>query len=525
MLEGVHFVGTSTSRQGPASLRGVDPETGRELEPAYADATAAEIDCAMGLAASAQRSLEDVDRDARAAFLERVAGEIEALGDALLERAAAETGLGVARLAGERGRTVGQLRLFAELVREGSWLDLRIDHADPGRAPVPKPDVRRRQIALGPVVVFGAGNFPLAFSVAGGDTASALAAGCPVVVKGHPNHPGTSELVARAVVRAVVACGLPEGTFSLLHGRSVDVGLALVRHPLARAVGFTGSFRGGKALFDAAAGRPEPIPVFAEMGSVNPVFLLPRALAERADAIVAGLAGSITLGAGQFCTNPGVLVVPAGAAGDRLLTALGAALDASAAGTLLHAGIRAGYDQGLTRWQEAAGVEQWTTAGETAGACQARPALFEVDAATFVARPELREEVFGPASLAVRCRSKDEVLAVAEAVGGQLTATLHATAEDFVEYHRLIGVLEKKAGRLVVDAYPTGVEVCPAMHHGGPFPATTDARATSVGTAAIARFLRPVCYQGFPPQLLPPELRDENPAGLLRCVDGRWTRD
>ncbi len=525
-LKGLHYLGTSTSREGEPDFRGIHPENGEELEPSYADATEAEIDEAVRLAVEAHRELKDLGREGRARFLETVAEKIRGLGDPLLERAAAETALPLARLTSERGRTVGQLRMFADLVREGSYLDLRIDHAQPDRQPLPKPDVRQMRIALGPVAVFGASNFPLAFSVAGGDTASALAAGCPVVVKAHPNHPGTSEMVAAAVVAAVEECGLPAGTFSLVHGRSVVVGLRLVQHPAIKAVGFTGSFRGGKALFDAAAARPEPIPVFAEMGSINPVFLLPGVLSERPQAIAEGMAASVTLGVGQFCTNPGVMVAPSGAALEYFIAELGAALTKTPDGTMLHAGIRAGYDEGLARLQAVDGVENVTGMGTPSPpGCRAVAVLLNTAASTFLKQEALRDEVFGPSTLMVRCESRDEILAVAESLPGQLTATLHATDDDLEQYRDLVAILERKAGRLIVNGYPTGVEVCPSMHHGGPFPATTDPRFTSVGTAAITRFLRPVCYQGFPSSHLPEELRDENPGGLLRLVDGVWSRE
>jgi NADP-dependent aldehyde dehydrogenase len=524
-LRGNQWIGSSESREGKDELQAVDPKTGEALEPRYVEATAAEVDRAFALAAEAHRSWKRLPRARRAELLDRVAEEIEALGDELLERAERETALPASpRLAGERGRTTGQLRMMAAVVREGSFLEPRIDRGQPDRTPLPKPDVRSLRQPLGPVAVFGASNFPLAFSVAGGDTAAAMAAGCPVVAKAHPNHPGTSEMVARAIRRAVDALGLPEGTFSLVHGRTPAVGAALVTHPEARAVGFTGSFAGGKALFDLAASRPRPIPVFAEMGSTNPVFLLPGALEERAEALAEGVAGSVTLGAGQFCTNPGLLIAVRGDATERFAAVLAQRLDAAPAGTLLHAGIRKGWDAGLRRLASVAGVSRLTAAAEDGPGCGARPAAFRTDAATFLSHPELAEEVFGPATVLVECRSADELLGLSRELGGQLTATVHGTAADVEAFGGLTEVLEEKAGRLVFGGYPTGVEVCPAMHHGGPFPATTDPSSTSVGTAAVRRFTRPVCYQNAPASVLPAELADENPEGILRLVDGEWSR-
>lgn len=525
-LRGNQKIGSAETREGRDEFQAVDPKTGEALEPRYAEATEAEVDRAFALAAAAHRSWKPLPRARRADLLERIADEIEALGDGLLERAERETALPASpRLAGERGRTTGQLRMLAAAVREGSFLEPRIDRAQPDRQPLPKPDVRSLRQPIGPVAVFGASNFPLAFSVAGGDTAAALAAGCPVVVKAHPHHPGTSEMAASAIRRAVDALGLPEGTFSLVHGRTPAVGAALVTHPEARAVGFTGSFAGGKALFDLAASRPRPIPVYAEMGSTNPVFLLPGALAERADELAEGVTGSVTLGAGQFCTNPGLLIAVRGEGTERFAAALARKLEAAPLGTLLHAGIRAGYDTGLERLRSVAGVSPLTSApADGTPGCDVRPAAFRTDAATFRSHPELGEEVFGPATVLVECSSAEDLLGLSRGLGGQLTATVHGTAEDIEAFAGLTEILEEKAGRLVFGGYPTGVEVCPSMHHGGPFPATTDPASTSVGTAAIRRFTRPVCYQNAPPGVLPAELRDENPEGLLRLVDGEWSR-
>jgi 2,5-dioxopentanoate dehydrogenase len=460
----------------------------------------------------------------RAAFLRQIAEELVALGDALLERAQAETALPRPRLEGERARTANQARLFADLVEEGSWVEARVDRAQPDRKPLPKPDVRRMLVPLGPVAVFGASNFPLAFSVAGGDTVSALAAGCPVVVKAHPAHPGTCELAARAILAAARASGMPDGVFSMLHGPSPDVGQALVGHAAIQAVGFTGSFGGGKALVDAAALRAQPIPVFAEMGSANPVFVLPDALATRGEEIAKALAASVTLGSGQFCTNPGLTFVADPA--EAFVSRLGALLGESPAGTMAHAGIKRAYDEALTHMGALAGVKVAARA-EGRGAhpsTEAQAALVVTDGDTFAAQHRLGEEIFGPASVAVRCRSEGELLAAAAQLRGHLVATVYATERDLAGNPRLLPVLARKAGRIVLNGVPTGVEVTHAMHHGGPWPAASDPRATSVGTAAILRFARPVCFQDVPDAALPEELRDGNPRGIWRLLDGNLSR-
>jgi NADP-dependent aldehyde dehydrogenase len=508
---------------GGRRFAAVDPRNGEALAPDFAEATGDQVDRALALAEEARRPLRELPRETRARFLERVAEGLDAVGEALTTRAAAETALPEARLTAERGRTMGQLRLFARVVREGSYLGLRIDHGDPDRQPTPRPDLRRKLVPVGPVVVFGASNFPLAFSVAGGDTASALAAGCPVVVKAHPHHPGTAELAGEVIATAVRELRLPTGTFSLLHGAGHEVGLALVRHRLTRAVAFTGSQRGGRALFAAAAARPEPVPVYAEMGSTNPLFLLPAALARRGAAIAADLVASVTLGVGQFCTNPGLVFVPRGAAGDRFRDQLATLFRDLETGTLLHAGIRRAYDRAVDEAAAVAGVEVVARGRVGEGPCAGRPALLAVPGAVFRGHPELAEEIFGPATVLVTGDGEAELLDLAAGLPGQLTAGVHADPEDRELARALLQVLEDKAGRLLWNGFPTGVEVSPAMQHGGPYPATTDPRATSVGTAAIERFLRPVAYQGFPPELLPAELA-EGRGGIWRWVDGDLER-
>jgi alpha-ketoglutaric semialdehyde dehydrogenase len=527
MLTGSNFVGFRESREASGGFCAQDPSTGAVLEPAFAEATPAEVDAAARAAHGAFEVYAALPPARRAAFLRAIADELAGLGDALLERAGAETALPRPRLEGERARTANQARLFADLVEEGSWVDARIDRAQPDRKPLAKPDLRRMLVPLGPVAVFGASNFPLAFSVAGGDTVSALAAGCPVVAKAHPAHPGTSELAARAVLAAARATGMPDGVFSMVHGPSPAVGHALVTHPLVQAVGFTGSFRGGRALFDAAVRREQPIPVFAEMGSANPVFVLPDALATRGEEIAKALAASVTLGCGQFCTSPGLTFVAPSEAAAAFLARLGGLLAEAPAGTMVHAGIKVAYEAELAVVATIPGV---TVAARSSGhgpnpATEAQPALLLADAASFVAHDRLGEEIYGPVTLAVRCASTGELLAAAQRLRGHLTATVHATERDLAAHGELLSILARKAGRVVLNGVPTGVEVTHAMQHGGPWPATTDSRATSVGTAAILRFARPVSYQDFPDTALPDELRGPNPRGIWRLVDGRLTRD
>ncbi|MCB9872457.1 MAG: aldehyde dehydrogenase (NADP(+)) [Planctomycetes bacterium] len=521
-LDGANRVQGRRSVCGSDTFTAHDPATGRPLPPLFHDATQAEVDAALAGATEAFRKLRRVAATARAAWLRAIAAELEACGEPLLARATAETGLPRARLEGERGRTCGQLRLFAGVVEEGSWVEARVEHALPERGPLPRPDLRRMLVPLGPVAVFGASNFPLAFSVAGGDTASALAAGCPVVVKAHPGHPGTSELVARAVLAAADRTGMPEGVFSLLHGRSHALGAALVQHPSTRAVAFTGSLAGGRALFDLAVARPEPIPVFAEMGSINPVFVLPGALdGEGAARCAAGLAQSVALGTGQFCTNPGLVVTLADARSSLFLDALAAALPDAPLGPMLHAGIREAYLTGLARQHGVDGVRVLRSgAGAADGTVHAGLAV--VGAETFLANPVLHEEVFGPSTLVVQCTDRDAMQRVADNLAGQLTATVHGTGDELQTDPELLASLAGCAGRLVCNGFPTGVEVGTAMQHGGPYPATTDARTTSVGTAAIQRFARPVCFQDLPDTLLPAELQEANPRRIRRLEDGVW---
>jgi NADP-dependent aldehyde dehydrogenase len=504
---------------GATTFRATDPARGTEIGPAFAVADSAQVNRACQLSHDAFDAYRATGLRARAAFLEACADRIMALGDPLLERAGLETGLPRARLEGERGRTVGQLRLFASVVRQGDWLGVRIDPAQSERKPLPRADLRQRKIPLGPVVVFGASNFPLAFSAAGGDTASALAAGCPVIVKAHPLHPGTSELAASAIAEVAAECGLPDGVFSHLSGPSNELGAALVRDPRIKAVAFTGSRAGGTALMNLAAARPEPIPVYAEMSSINPVVLLPTALKIRAEAIGAGFVSSLTMGVGQFCTNPGLVLAVDGPDLDLFVAAASKALANVAPGQMLSPNICANYARGVARLRTHSSMITGGASGEDE---LSSAALFQVPARDFIQRPFLSEEVFGPASLVVRCSGISELLSVVERLEGQLTATLHLEPQDHNDAAQLIPVLERKAGRILVNGWPTGVEVSPAMVHGGPYPATSDSRTTSVGTLAIERFLRPVCYQDMLETLLSPELRDDNPLTLRRMIDGKY---
>ena len=519
-ITGAILVGTE-GRLGEHTFNAIDPATGARLAPAFQEARAEDVAVACELAAEAFGPFSELALTERASFLECAANEITALGNALIERAMAETGLPRVRLQGELLRTVGQLRFFAQIVREGAWIDATIDPAKPDRMPLPRPDLRRRHVAVGPVAVFGASNFPLAFSVAGGDSAAALAAGCPVVVKGHPAHPGTGELVARAVQAAVAKCGLPSGTFSYLPGTTQALGAALVADPRIRAVGFTGSRAGGLALARVAAQRPEPIPVFAEMSSINPVVLFPAAARSRGAQLGQAYVASVTLGAGQFCTNPGVLLYLNGTDLEPFLEAARAAMGQCQAQTMLTSGIYANFSRGVERLSQHQGVQGVIRGQSVEGANRAQGGLFLVDAAQFMADETLRQEIFGPSSVMVRADSPEQLSSVVDGLEGQLTATILFDDEDAELVSALLPRLERKVGRIIGNAWPTGVEVCHAMVHGGPFPATTDERSTSVGSLAIQRFLRPVCYQNLPDGLLPAALRNENPLKLMRRVDGR----
>jgi NADP-dependent aldehyde dehydrogenase len=524
-MTGKNIIADSLSAEGREIFYAENPSLGKKLEPAFHEATESEINNAVSKAHEAFQGYRLKSGKERAAFLESIAEEILSLGDELIKRCMEETGLPEARLTGERMRTVNQLKLFAALLREGSWVDARIDTADPDRKPLPKPDLRSMHRALGAVAVFGASNFPLAFSVAGGDTASALAAGCTVVVKGHPAHPGTCELIGLAIQSAVRKTGMPAGTFSLVHGKTTVVGLALVRHPMIQAIGFTGSYRGGKALFDEANKRAVPIPVYAEMGSTNPVFILPGALKERNESIAKDLATSVTAGTGQFCTNPGLVILESSEDEKKFIKALKENVVAIEAGTMLTSDINNTYKSKIDKLSKTPKVNLLAKGKESDGVGHKATAyVLQTSASDFFDNHDLEEEVFGPSTLAVAANTKDELLKAARKLHGHLTATIHATPEDLDNYAELITELEQKVGRIILNGYPTGVEVAHAMVHGGPFPATTDSRSTSVGTMAINRFARPVCYQNFPEKFLPLELRDNNPLKIMRLVNGQRTQ-
>ncbi|ADB37059.1 aldehyde dehydrogenase (NADP(+)) [Spirosoma linguale] len=525
------FIGNEPVTGDGIFFKAFAPSLSENLADDFANVSQEQANQAIEKAAEAFPVYAKLSGAQRADFLDAIAAEIEAIGDELIERAVLESGLPTGRISGERGRTTGQLRMFANVLREGSWVDARINPAMPDRQPLPRPDLRRMLVPLGPVVVFGASNFPLAFSVAGGDTASALAAGCPVVVKAHPSHPGTSSLVGQAIVSAAQKTGMPDGVFSLLHA-DIEVAQQLVAHPAVKAVGFTGSRAGGLALLRVAQSRPEPIPVYAEMSAVNPFVVLPGAISQEtgpnsATTVAAGLAGSITLGVGQFCTNPGLVFLLDSPKTQVFLETVAEKIRASAPATMLNAGICQAYQKGVQQNRIIPGVHVLAEADTDAESSQTqgRPTILSTTAPIFLSSPALGEEVFGPTSLVVVCETEAELEECLTTLEGQLTATIYATpAELTFSSVDWVSLLQAKAGRVLFGGYPTGVEVSEAMTHGGPFPATSDSRSTSVGTAAILRFVRPVTYQSFPDELLPPALQNDNPLNIWRNVDGKISK-
>ena len=516
---GKNLIGFTESSEGTVGIQAINPASGEPIGPLFFKATASELDLAIHKANSAFAIYRKKSGAEKALFLETIASEIEGLGDSLIDRYTAESGLPAGRAQGERGRTIGQLRLFAQLLKEGSWVNAIIDTALRDRQPLAKPDLRAMERPLGPVGIFGASNFPLAFSVAGGDTVSALAAGCTVVFKGHPSHLGTSELVGRAILEAAQKTEMPDGTFSLVFDDTMEIGQALVKHPLIKAIGFTGSFKGGKSLFDAAAARPEPIPVYAEMGSINPVFILPKTIKDKGANLAQAYLNSVTMGVGQFCTNPGLLIIEKD---QNFLETLETVSKESTGGVMLNKGIQSVYHKGIEEFEKYATVISFGK--KTEGFTAAQPVIFKADYQTFNDNHILKEEVFGPSSLVVEANSREEMLEAARNLSGHLTATVFGSDEELAEYADLLEILEQKVGRLIINGFPTGVEVTHAMVHGGPFPATTDSRSTSVGTMSIARFTRPVCYQDMPESLLPTELQTENTLGIWRKVNGEMKR-
>jgi 2,5-dioxopentanoate dehydrogenase len=523
-LTGLSFIGSERGSRNGSSFQAFAPATGEPIQPVYRSATLEELDRAANLAADAFTKGSNTTGKARAAFLRRVADGFESHRDDLAQRAHLETALPLPRLTGEVTRTANQFRLFASVVEDGSWVQARIDPALPDRQPLPRPDLRAMLRPLGPVAVFGASNFPLAFSVGGGDTASALAAGCPVIVKAHPAHPGTSEIAARIIIEAVAAESLPAGTFSMLFDGGIEIGTALVQHPAIRAVAFTGSLRAGRALMDAAASRPEPIPCFTEMSSGNPLFILPGALRKGPSALAQGLFGSFTLGSGQFCTKPGVIFVAESPQALKFRDELQLLVQQSQQFTLLTGGIVREYDRAsIARAAQTSVIESQFSSERDDGSApfHAQARLFTTTLDELISKPDLADEIFGPDTLIVRCGNTDDYLSAARALSGHLTSTIFGDDDDLAANRELIQILEQKAGRLIFNAFPTGVEVTHAMVHGGPYPATSDPRFTSVGSLAIYRFARPVCFQNFPQSAIPPELQDANPLGIRRLRDGK----
>lgn len=514
-ITGRSIIGFGRGSKSETTFTAFDPTTGKAVEPKFHSASLDELDRACELAESARIAYGKISGKDKAKFLRRIAANIETLGDALLERASLETGLSNARLVGERGRACRQLRMFADLVERGDWVDARLDTPQPERQPLPKPDVRSMLRPLGTVAVFCASNFPFAYSVAGGDTASALAAGCPVVVNAHFAHPGTAELVGLAVKDAVKAGKFPEGVFSLIFSKGYEIGQALAENPHVKAVGFTGSRAGGRALMDIAAARPEPIPVYAEMSSVNPIFILPSAMREKSETIAAGLHASVTGGAGQFCTKPGFVVLPEVEESKTFTAKFGELISSTPKHPLLTEGIKKNYEKLSSERETKIGAAENDLRGFEVNA-----AFFETTAEIFLSDKNLGAEIFGPTTLFVQSNEREQLLKIAREMEGQLTATIWGTPADLRDYADLTAILETKAGRLIFNGYPTGVEVGAAIVHGGAYPATSDGRTTAVGTRAVERFCRFVAFQNFPNEALPDELKDENPLKIKRMIDG-----
>ena len=521
-----NLIGYNYQTQPGNTFKAIDPALGIDLPGDFYAASLAEVGAALNLADKAFESYRHTDKNQKAAFLRAIAEEILALGDELIERAVQESGLPAARLQGERGRTTGQLNMFANLVEEGSWVEAVIDTALPDRQPLPRVDIRKMMVPIGPAVVFGASNFPLAFSVAGGDTASALAAGCPVVVKAHPAHPGTSALVAEAIKKAAEKTNMPDGVFSILYDDGYAIGEALVKHPKTKIVTFTGSFKGGMALVKLARERDEPIPVFAEMGSINPVIFLPLALENRAEELAKTYAASITMGAGQFCTNPGLLLGVKSDGLNKFKVVLGAEIANVASGTMLTPGINANFSK-LSKemlTEEAVSIIGNSDKLTPGKSNQCLAVVTEITATAFLAEEKYKEEVFGPYSMLVVADDVNQLEEVIGSLHGQLTATVMAEKEELAQYRQLTDKLTALAGRVILNGAPTGVEVGNAMQHGGPFPSTSDSRFTSVGTSAIKRFVRPLSWQNWSDELLPDELKTSNPLNIWRLFNNEWTK-
>ena len=523
MITGKNYIGNQLSATGNKTFKTFNPLLNIENEWEITEASTNEVNQATELASGAYKTYSKISGEKKAVFLRTIAEEIEALGDELLEVYSSESGLPNGRAMGERGRTLGQLRAFANHIEAGNWVDASIDTAQPDRQPLPKVDLRKMNVALGPVVVFGASNFPFAFSTAGGDTAAALAAGCPVIVKSHPMHAATGEMVSSAVIKAVEKTGMPNGVFSNLNSSGIEIGQALVLHPKVKAVGFTGSINGGRALYDLAAKRKEPIPVFAEMGSINPVVLLPKALKNRAETIAQTYAGSITLGSGQFCTNPGLIIGVKSEGLTNFVNTLAKEIVKIEPSCMLHPNIAGAYETNKANAIAQSGLKVLAGYENEVEPNFARQVVTTVEGETFLNNPTLHHEVFGPFSLVVQCQNIEQLEDVISNLEGQLTGTIISDDNEIVKHSKIVNALQNRVGRIIFNGVPTGVEVCPSMHHGGPYPASTDSRFTAVGVDSIKRFVRPFSYQDWPNELLPDALKNENPLGISRLVNNHAT--
>ena len=523
MITGKNYIGNNLSAKGIKTYTTFNPQLNKENEFNFVEATTEEIDQAVHLATNAYDQFSGLSGKRKAEFLNAIADEILALDALLITTYCSETGLPEGRAKGERGRTIGQLRSFAEMVKEGSWVEASLDTAIPDRTPIPKADLRKMLIPLGPVVVFGASNFPLAYSTAGGDTAAAFAAGCPVIVKSHPMHAGTGELVASAIIKAAVKTKMPNGVFSNLNSSGHEVGVALVKHAGVKAVGFTGSINGGRALFDLASQREEPIPVFAEMGSINPVVILPKAVEKRGESLANTYASSITLGSGQFCTNPGLLLGIKGEALTVFIKHLSDAIVKIEPSCMLHPNIIGAYESNKQKAVSQSGLQVMADYDLDIKSNYARQTITTVEGKTFLENPTLHQEVFGPYSIVVQCENKDQLERIITHLEGQLTGTIIAEESELNEHKEIVRALQGRVGRLIYNGVPTGVEVCPSMHHGGPYPASTDSRFTAVGIHSVKRWVRPISYQDWPDSQLPDALKNSNPLGISRLVNGKMT--
>ncbi|WP_142786598.1 aldehyde dehydrogenase (NADP(+)) [Changchengzhania lutea] len=525
MITGKNYIGNKLSAKGNSIYKTFNPQLNIENEQAFTEASSEEIDAAVTLASEAFKSFQNISGIKKSEFLNAIADEILALDNTLIKTYCLESGLPEGRAKGERGRTIGQLRMFADLVKEGSWVEATIDTAEPNREPQPKPDLRKMMVPLGPVAVFGASNFPLAYSTAGGDTASALASGCPVIVKSHPMHSGTGELVASAVIKAAQKTNMPNGVFSNLNGINIDVGAQLVKHSGVKAVGFTGSIKGGRALYDMAAKRDEPIPVFAEMGSVNPVVILPESLKEKGESLAKTYAGSITLGTGQFCTNPGLILGLKSDAFSSFIDRLSDEIIKIEPTCMLHPNIKGAYDTNKEKAMQQSAITVVADYEDEVQTNFARQTVTTVEGAIFLKNTTLHQEVFGPYSIVVLCEDAAQLEKIISNLEGQLTGTIIAESSEANKYPKIISALQNRVGRLIFNGVPTGVEVCTSMTHGGPYPASTDSRFTAVGIHSIKRWVRPMSYQDWPNDLLPEALKDENPLGVFRVVNNCDTKN